>query len=251
MSIIDPRLKILWFFLYSILIFVSDNLPSQIMLMAFTFLGILITRIKFVDIFKKVKYLLLFLPLTFGIHLLFTTDFVSQIINNGLIGIRMNTFTIPFFYTLRIADFIIFMSWIMIWIDAEGVLDSVYLILKPLEKLKIPIDEFFQVIFIAIRFFPILQDEYKKMDANWKIYTSQDNQENQFVKIMNILVTLMIFTFRKADKLAISMHVRGYGQGPRTYYSNLKFRLVDLFFFIFSAIFFVIIKKTGGYFGSI
>lgn len=251
MPVIDPRLKILWFILYSIIIFTSENLPSQLMLMAFTILGIWFSRHKLAPIIKKVRYLLYFLPLTFGIHLFFTTDFFLLMFQEGLTGTDMKLLILPTYFTLRMADFIIFMSWILVWIEADSVLDSVYYILKPLEKLRIPVDELFQVIFIALRFFPILQEEYRRLNASWDNFTNKNQEENRFMKLVNILVTLVIFSFRKADKIALSMYIRGYGKRKRTYYSDLKFHFSDLIYLSFFILFFIMVKKVDGVFGKI
>ena len=251
MNKIDPRLQLLWFFIYSFLIFQGENLPSQLMLMAFTILGIYISGHNLPKIIKKIRYLLLFLPITFFIHLFFSTTFFSIIISYGLLAIPLNIFTIPFHFTIRILSFIIFMAWFTSWIDNGKILDGIYLLLKPLAKIKVPVDDLFQVIFIAIRFFPILQEEYKKINANWKTYCNREDDENKVLKILNNLVSIIIFSFRKAEKIALAMHIRGYGSGNRTYYTKLKYSFTDFLFFAFSIIFFITMYKLGGLFETI
>jgi energy-coupling factor transport system permease protein len=251
MNALDPRLKIIWFFFYSILIFTVANLPTQLLLTSITLLMIFITGFKLPFILKKVKYLLLFLPVTFFIHLFFSTELWGIVTDNGLAGLNLNLLILPVFFTLRIADFIIFMSWMSEWIDADKLLDSLYTLLKPLRKIKIPVDDLFQMIFIAIRFFPILQQEYKKMDENWKNFTNKNIEEKRFVRLLNNLVTLVVVSFRRADKIAISMQVRGYGLQERSYYTHLKFHFRDMVFFCFSIIFFIIIQRIGTIIGQI
>lgn len=251
MNALDPRLKIIWFFFYSILIFTVANLPTQLLLTSITLLMIFITGFKLPFILKKVKYLLLFLPVTFFIHLFFSTELWGIVTDNGLAGLNLNLLILPVFFTLRIADFIIFMSWMSEWIDADKLLDSLYTLLKPLRKIKIPVDDLFQMIFIAIRFFPILQQEYKKMDENWKNFTNKNIEEKRFVRLLNNLVTLVVVSFRRADKIAISMQVRGYGLQERSYYTHLKFHFRDMVFFCFSIIFFIIIQRIGPIIGQI
>jgi len=243
MNKIDPRLQLLWFFIYSSLIFLGKNLPSQFLLMAFTILGIYISGHNLKEIISKIRYLLFFLPITFFIHLFFSTRFVPILFNDGIFLIPLTIFVTPLLFTLRILSFIIFMAWFTSWVDSGKVLDGIYLLLKPLKKIKIPIDDLFQVIFIAIRFFPILQEEYKKIDTNWKTYCNTKNDESKILRVLNNFVSILIFSFRKAEKIALAMHIRGYGSENRTYYTKLKYGKIDLVFFGFSILFFTTIYR--------
>lgn len=249
MIAVDPRIKIFSFFLYAFLIFMHNNLPSQLLLAGITILIIFISRQQLSAVLKKIKYLLYFLPLTFLIHLLFSTSLFAVIFSRQHFDYQ--TLAIPFIYTFRIGNFLIFTSWFTGWIETEKVLDGIYLILKPLKKIKVPVDNLFQVIFIAIRFFPILQQEYQTISASWKTYSNQQDNENRLINIMNMLISLLVFSFRKAEKIALAMHVRGYGQADRSYYTTLQITRYDLLVMSFNLLFFMIMLKVGGSFATV
>lgn len=249
MIAVDPRIKIFSFFLYALLIFMHNNLPSQLLLAVITLLIILVSAQQLPAILNKIKYLLYFLPLTFLIHLLFSANFLSVMFSRQHFDYQ--ALAIPFIYTLRIGNFLIFMSWFIGWIETEKIIDGIYLLLKPLKKINIPVDNLFQMIFIAIRFFPILQQEYQTISGSWKTYSNQPENENRLINIMNILISLLVFSFQKAEKIALAMHVRGYGQTERSYYTTLKMTRNDLLFISFNLLFFVIIFKLGGFFETV
>ncbi len=245
MDAIDPRLKLLWFLLYGILIFVIKALPLQFFLMLITAFFILISGRKITVIMTKIKYLLYFLPITFFIHLFFGTDAAVSLFHLNFSAFSLSLFYWPAVYTFRIFNFIFFMAFIISWIEASKAMDGIYLLLAPLKRLKLPVDDFFQILFIAIRFFPLLQEEYKKIDESLLTYSKKGKKENNIVNITNNTISMIILSFQKAEKIALSMHIRGYGRGNRSYYTHLQFHQRDMLFFIFSISFFLIMQYRG------
>lgn len=238
----------LWFFLYSILIFITKTLPMHLSLLAITLLGISLTQMNFYKIFRKIRYLIYFLPFTFFVHLFFGTPFLRNLSGDGSLLAQWTMVSRPLLYTFRIFNFILLMSWFTDWVSSEKVIDGIYLLLKPLEKIRIPVEDLFQVIFIAIRFFPILQEEYGKIEENWRNYRKDKGDENKILILLNNLVSLLVLSLRRAEKIALAMQLRGYGTGKRSYFTKLRFSFRDWSFCIFSILFFWMVNKLGGFF---
>ncbi len=243
---IDPRAKILWAIGCILIIFSYNILFAQILISAAIFLCIKISDISFKLIYENIKYIIFFLPITLIIHFLFTTGYLVNIFKHGNFIPSINSFIIPLTFTLRLANFMFLMSWIIKWVNSNGILDSIYLLLRPLRKLKLPVDDLFQIIFIAIRFFPILQEEYKRLDMNWKNYSNTGTLsiKKKVINLQDILIPLMIFSFRRSETLATAMMIRGYGKQKRTYYTHLKLQSKDIMFILFSLCFFLLIIIT-------
>ena len=239
MKSIDPRSKLIWAIGGIITIFLTKTIFTQLLITISIFTCIMFFRVSIKSVFNSVKYLLILLPITFSMHLIFSTG-LSEILSFNNIVVYIN----PIMFTLRLANFIIFMSFIVKWLTAIELLDSIYLVIKPLSRLRFPIDDIFQIIFISIRFFPILKEEYFKLKEGRKNFLKETevSVKQRTKKIKEILIPLMIFSFRKAEILADAMTIRGYGRNvERTYFTRLKFTKSDRVFSFCSLLFFTII----------
>jgi energy-coupling factor transport system permease protein len=126
---------------------------------------------------------------------------------------------------------LIFASRIMLCVWASMVLclttsstqitDAFLWFLAPLRKIGLPSDDIAMVASIAIRFMPICIEEFSAIkQAQWS--RGADFNEGAVAKRIkswvSILIPFFISMYRKADTLALSMDVRGYGvfAFPRT-----------------------------------
>ncbi len=233
MSAFDPRAKLIWALSGMLAIFLLDSVFLQIGLLAGILLLIKLSGFSITEILGAVKYLLILLPITFLVHLFFTTGLLAGLFQSGgLIPGHFN-WQIPLQFTLRLANLILLMSFLIKWITPLGFLDAIYLWLAPLRALRLPVDDLFQLIFIAVRFFPLVQDEYKRLDQGWNSFLPDrdHNWRSRVSRIRERLIPLMIFSFRKAEVLAEVMSMRGYGINPqRSYYTHLQFGPKDALF---------------------
>jgi len=136
----------------------------------------------------------------------------------------------PLLFTIRVGNLILYMAFALKWIRDIEFLDAIYHILKPLRRLKWQVDDFFQIIFISVKFFPILREEYTRLDEGWKTFTTvQDRTLSDRIKrVRDSVIPLMIFSFQRAETLADAMTIRGYGStSRRSYYGQLKFTYTD------------------------
>jgi len=168
----------------------------------------------------SLRILLVFLPLTFGIHILFGTHLLATVLRGAVRDSWQVLFFRPLGFTLRIGNFILLMALATQWIQALPALDAIYHILKPLRRTGLPIDDLFQIIFIAVRFIPLMREEYQRIAESWRIFmdTGQDTLIGRIDRLRTILVPLMIVSFRRAEVLADAMTVRGYNPAVRRSY---------------------------------
>ena len=73
MKYLDPRAKLLWSFAWMISLFLIYSSREQLICLALTLLLIRINGIRLSSVFRSVRYLLMFLPITFLVHLLITS----------------------------------------------------------------------------------------------------------------------------------------------------------------------------------
>lgn len=219
---LDPRGKLLWIVGIAVIIFSAKSLIYQVIIFVIIVLASKLIFRSSRKILKPIRYLLILLPITFLIHLLSSTNSLS-----------LNNLALPAMFTLRLGNFFLLMGFSLQWINAIELLDSIYIILRPLKRLKLPVDDLFQVIFLAVRFFPLVKEEYLGLDEGWRSFAkgSENSIKKRILNVRNRLIPLMIFSFRKAETIADSMVIRGYGSvNNRSYYSNLKFETKDIIF---------------------
>ncbi len=180
--------------------------------------------------FKGLRILSVFLPLTFVIHILFGTHLLATLFRGAPRDSWNVLLLAPFGFTLRIGNFIMLMALATRWLRALAALDAIYHVLKPLRKTGLPVDDFFQIIFIAVRFTPLMREEYQRLDESWRIFVNarQTTLIERIDRLRAIIVPLMIISFRRAEVLAEAMTIRGYDpQTRRSYIGQLNWKPAD------------------------
>ena len=104
--------------------------------------------------------------------------------------------------------------------------DGLERLMKPLQKIKVPVHELSMMMTIALRFIPTLIDETQKIMAAQKARGADLESGNVIEKakaLIPILIPLFVSAFRRADELALAMECRCYHGGEgRTRMKQLK-----------------------------
>lgn len=94
--------------------------------------------------------------------------------------------------------------------------DGIESLLKPLEKIKVPVHEIAMMMSIALRFIPILLEETDKI-MKAQIARGADLESGNILQkakaMVPILVPLFVSAFRRANDLAMAMEARCYRGG--------------------------------------
>ncbi len=143
-------------------------------------------------------------------------------------GLRM-----ALFYSLRLIIFISIAFLITLTNSPSELADAITKLLKPLAKFRVPIYDLSLILFIAIRFIPILYEEFtaiknaqliRGVDFSGKLMT-------RLKKTTSIIIPVFVAAIQRADDLALAIQARGYrGGASRTFYSCSKFGNNELIF---------------------
>ncbi len=92
--------------------------------------------------------------------------------------------------------------------------DALSWFLRPLRRLRVPVDDIAMVFSIALRFIPVTAEEYMRIrDAQWSRCAPLD--EGPLLGCVRahaaILIPMFVGLFRRADALALAMDARCYG----------------------------------------
>ena len=104
--------------------------------------------------------------------------------------------------------------------------------LKPLNRVKVPVHEIAMMMSIALRFIPILMEETDKI-MKAQIARGADFESGNLIKkaksLVPLLVPLFISAFRRANDLAMAMEARCYRGGEhRTKMKPLHYHKRDV-----------------------
>lgn len=227
---LDPRSKLLAMVLYIIIIFRANNLVTNLLMLAFTLVVILLSQVKLSFFINGVKPMI-------GI-ILFTTIFQMLFTQGGEIILQIWIIRITSFGLSQAA--LIFMRFLLIILFSTlltltttplSLADAVESLLKPFEVFKVPAHEIGLMLSLSLRFVPTLMDDTTRI-MNAQRARGVDFGEGNLVQkvksIIPILIPLFASSFKRADALAIAMEARGYQGGDgRTKYRRLKWTLKD------------------------
>ena len=113
-------------------------------------------------------------------------------------------------------------------------------LLRPLARVGIPSQDIAVMISMALRFIPMLLEEYERLRMAQMARGSDFSVGRITLRIQAfaaLAVPLLLSAFRRADELALAMEARGYRRGPRTSLRELKLAGLDFTAFAVMAVF--------------
>ncbi len=114
-----------------------------------------------------------------------------------------------------------------------ALVEGLTLLLAPLRRLKLPIDDFALMTLLALRFIPTLLEEVEqltKAQAARGADVTQGSLRERFQSLTMLFVPLMQGVLRRASDLATALEARGYeSDGKQTRLHEKSLRLVDYF----------------------
>ena len=123
--------------------------------------------------------------------------------------------------------------------------DALEKLLKPLNKIKVPVHEIAMMMSIALRFIPILVDETDKIMKAQMARGADFESGNVIQRIkamLPILIPLFISAARRANDLALAMDARCYHGGEgRTKMKPLKYKKQDVIAYLTVAAYAVVL----------
>ena len=227
---LDPRVKIVCTLLFLISLFVQGNIIGYIV--ATVFLGLLIyaSKVPLMYILKGLRPILLLLGMTVIFHLFLTRD-GEVLIQYGIIQITVGGLRAAVFMGVRLVYLIIGSSLMTYTTTPNALTDALEALLRPLNKIKVPVHEVAMMMSIALRFIPILLEETDKIMKAQIARGADLDTGNIFQRVkamVPILVPLFVSAFRRANDLAMAMESRCYHGGDgRTKMKPLQYQRKD------------------------
>ena len=226
---LDPRVKFIGTFLFLVSLFVADSFWGYVLATVFLagIVGLSKVPVKFMLKGLKPLFLIFLITLCFNLFLV-----PGEVIwEFGFLKLTYEGIRQAIKIGIRLIYLVIGSSVMTLTTTPNQLTDGLERILKPLNKIKVPVHEISMMMSIALRFIPILMEETDKI-MKAQIARSADFESGNLIQkaknLIPLLVPLFISAFRRADDLAMAMEARCYHGGEnRTQMKPLLYKARD------------------------
>lgn len=226
---LDPRVKVVAVFIYLISLFVFSSFTGYAVVTLFLFTAIKISKVPLSYIVKGLKPILFLLLFTAFFNIFWTRGDV--LIHWRFVTVTWQGLRKALFMSMRLIYLILGSSMLTYTTTPNQLTDAIETLLKPLERIKVPVHEFAMMMSLALRFIPILLEEANRI-INAQSARGADFEEGRLWQrlraMVSILVPLLVSATRRAYDLAMAMESRCYHGGEgRTKMKPLHYERKD------------------------
>lgn len=240
---LDPRTKLFATLLFIISVFSFDGIVGFIVMTAFLFGVIALSKVPLSFMLRGLKAIMILLVIA-GLFNLFLTP--GQVLwSIWKIHITREGLRNAVLMTIRMIYLIMGSSVMTLTTTPNQLTDGLEKALKPLQKINVPVHEIAMMMSIALRFIPILIEETDKI-MKAQMARGADFETGGLIKkaknMVPLLVPLFVSAFRRANDLALAMEARCYvgGEG-RTKMMPLVYHKVDRLAYVVVIAYFVLL----------
>ncbi len=240
---LDPRTKLFATLLFIISVFSFDGIVGFIVMTAFLFGVIALSKVPLSFMLRGLKAIMILLVIA-GLFNLFLTP--GQVLwSIWKIHVTREGLRNAVLMTIRMVYLIMGSSVMTLTTTPNQLTDGLEKALKPLQKINVPVHEIAMMMSIAFRFIPILIEETDKI-MKAQMARGADFETGGLVKkaknMVPLLVPLFVSAFRRANDLALAMEARCYvgGEG-RTKMIPLVYHKVDRLAYVVVIAYFVLL----------
>ena len=210
----DPRMKLVLIIVYIVMLFVADGIIPLLLGVAVTVFAYAMSKLSFKLVWRSVKPILPIVVFTAILNIFFIEG--DPLFQWKFITISERGVVTAVLMCVRIISLIAGSSLLTYTTTPIALTDGLERLMKPLEKIKVPVHELSMMMTIALRFIPTLIDETGKIIAAQKARGADMDSGNAIQKakaLVPILIPLFVSAFLRADELALAMECRCYHGG--------------------------------------
>ena len=225
---LDPRVKFVGTLIYIVSLFVMNSW-GYLLGTAFLIGVILLSKVPFSFMIRGLKSIVVLLVITMTLNVLLTPGRV--IWQWGLLRVTWEGLALAGRMGIRLIYLILGASLMTLTTTPNKLTDAMESLMKPLNKIHVPVHEIAMMMSIALRFIPILLEETDKI-MKAQMARGADFDSGGLIKkvkaMVPLLVPLFVSAFRRANDLALAMEARCYHGGEgRTQMKPLRYQKRD------------------------
>lgn len=211
---LDPRVKLGTTVLFIISLFVFNGVWGYLVAALFLVLVIKLSKVPFRFMVKGMKSIVFLLAITVLFNLFLTPG--EPIVQFWKLTITQEGLRLAVLLSIRLGFLIIGSSVMTLTTTPNQLTDGLEKMLRPLNRIRVPVHEIAMMMSIALRFIPILMEETDKI-MKAQLARCADFDSRNLIKrakgLVPLLVPLFISAFRRANDLAMAMEARCYRGG--------------------------------------
>lgn len=226
---LDPRVKFVSTLVYIVSLFLFSSWLGYGVAAIFLIALIGLSKVPFKFMVKGLKPLVILMVITMFFNMIFTPG--ETIFSFWIITITKEGVQMAVKISIRLVFLIIGASLMTLTTTPNQLTHGLERLLRPLNKLHVPVHDIAMMMSIALRFIPILLDETDKI---MKAQTARgaDFESGGLIQkvksMVPLLVPLFVSAFRRANDLAMAMEARCYHGGDgRTQMKPLTYKKRD------------------------
>ncbi|HWR84217.1 MAG TPA: energy-coupling factor transporter transmembrane component T [Candidatus Deferrimicrobium sp.] len=230
---LDVRAKIVPVTLVLVLSLLTDASLFYVAVLAVLVFGLLFSGVAPVTLARNFKPILLLVAITALYHFLFSGRDSRTVVQ--LFGLKVTAAGVStaVYYSLRLALFVAVAFLVTLTSSPSDLADAFSKILRPLRRLRVPVDDISLILFMAIRFIPVLYEEFTTI-RNAQIVRGvrfSGSWYNRIRRSVYLILPVFLAALQRADELALAIQVRGYGRSAsRTHYTGSHIGIRELLF---------------------
>lgn len=250
---LDPRVKLLYTFVFIIMIVVTNNFVSLAFCVACALIITFASKVPLKTVIKGLKPIVLIIVITSLLQIFYVKTGVV-LISFWRIKITSGGILEALFITFRISFLIVMSTMLTYTTSPTSMTNGLDRTFAPLSKIGIDFNIITMIMTIALRFIPTLIDEVDKIISAQKSRGANFETGSIFKRakmLIPLFVPLLFNATRRAYELAYAMTCRCYNGGKgKTTMNALKYKKGDWFVTALTAVFIASVILLNIYFGE-
>ncbi|UCG62444.1 MAG: energy-coupling factor transporter transmembrane protein EcfT [Candidatus Zixiibacteriota bacterium] len=230
---LDARAKIIPISLVLVLAVLTGSLVFYLAILASLILALVLSGVGSRTLINNFRPVVILVVITCVYHLLFSARDTEVLLNLFGFKVTRGAVEMAVFYSLRLVIFISVAFLVTLTNSPSELGDAMTKLLRPLCKLKVPVYDLALILFIALRFIPILYDEFATIKNAQLIrgVNFSGSLVNRIKKTGSIIIPVFVAAIQRADELALAIEARGYSsRRERSFYSRSRFGVREWLF---------------------
>ena len=223
---LDARAKMLPVCLVLVLGLLTHSFTFYLVILGALIAGLLGSGLAPRQLLASFRPILILVLVTSAYHLAFSGADSRIIWQAGPIVMREAALVKAGFFSLRLVLFISIAFLITLTSAPSELGDAFTRILSPLRRLRVPVQDLSLILFMAIRFIPVLYEEFEAIRNAQMIRGVRftGSVVTRVKRTVSIIIPVFVAALQRADDLALAIEARGYrSNARRTIYSRLQF----------------------------
>jgi energy-coupling factor transport system permease protein len=223
---LDARSKIMPVTIILILALLTKSFVFYSTVMLTLMIGLLVSGVSLRGLLTSLRPILILVLITAFYHLVFGSDEGSVLLSLGSWELTSSAVNNAAFFSLRLILFVCVAFLVTLTNSPSELAEAMARLFAPLARLRVPVAEMAMIVFIAIRFIPILFEEFTTIRHAqiMRGVSFTGSIVSRIKKTTVIVVPVFLAALQRADELALAIQARGYdGRRKRTFYSTTTF----------------------------